>query len=84
LLPCCGIVAVAGLEEAVGGTNVEVWGEGLPCVNHLKLVAMVDYERERVAASVCPLGRQGDPVEVVGQRIGAVGLDGDELACVSL
>lgn len=66
------------------GLNFKVTIEWLAGVNHFQLVASVDDEWEGVAAWISALGRECHPVDVVGQRICAVGLDGYVLASVVL
>jgi len=74
------ILHPAGLQVAVGGGDVVVLGQVLAQIDDLEFVATGEHYGQVAAVAKACFGRQGHPVDAVGQGTGAVGLDGDALA----
>ena len=74
------ILDPAGLQVAVGGGDVVVLGQVLAQIDHLEFVAAGEHHGQVAAVAKACFGRQGHPVDAVGQGTGAVGLDGDAFA----
>ena len=74
------ILDPAGLQVAVGGGDAVVLGQVLAQIDDLEFVAAGEHHGQVAAVAKACFGRQGHPVDAVGQGTGAVGLDGDALA----
>ena len=74
------IINPARLQVAVRGRDMIVLGQVLTQVNDLEFVATGENDWQVATVAEASLGRQGHPVDAVGQGTGAVGFNSDALA----
>ena len=78
-----GVASVAGLEIAVARLDVGVLGNGLTIIDHFQFVAVGEQGLGGTAGGeVRIFGGEGDPIQIGGNGVRAVGFNRDVVACI--
>lgn len=78
-----GVASVAGLEIAVARLDVGVLGNGLTIIDHFQFVAEGKQGLGGTAGGeVRIFGGEGDPIQIGGNGVRAVGFNRDVVACI--
>lgn len=76
-----GVASVAGLEIAVACLYLGVLGNGLSIIDHFQFVAVGEQGLGGTAGGeVRIFGGEGDPIQIVGNGVRAVGFNRDVVA----
>ena len=78
-----GVTCVAGLEIAVARLDVGILENGTAVINHFQFVAVGEQGLGGTAGGeVRIFGGEGDPIQIVGNGVRAVGFNRDVVACI--